>query len=464
MGFLSRIFQPSAAKAAEGEYRPGPYHLPITGGWLPANSPWNFWQTGCDPVSGTGKSAMVEACVGRYAQTIAMCPGSHWWTLENGGRERVTNSALNRILRRPNTYQSISDFLLNTTRALFLDGNAYALAQRNARFEVEALHIMNPRSSGVSAIGEDGSLFYTLGGNPVAERMGLDLRFVPQRDVLHIRLHTPRDTLKGESPLTSAAISEATSNMIVAQQLAFHANQSRPSYIMVSEAPLTKEQVADLETKWNDRASGMNQGRVPVTAHGFKPVPLSVSAQDMQLIEVLKYSEQQIALAFGMPLQILGIGGAPLGSTEALMNDWLASGLGFALNHIEEAMGNFFGLRGQPDEYLEFDTSSLLRSNFKDRIEAYARGVQGGIYAPNEARFDEGLPAAPFGDQPRVQQQVVPLDWHDKQPAPTPAVPPAPAPEQPDDEPEEDDDAGEAASWNARDLLAAADEYDRRAA
>ena len=45
----------------------------------------------------------------------------------------------------------------------------------------------------------------------------------------------------------------------------------------------------------------------------------------------------------------------------------------------------------------------------KDRIEALARGVQGGIFSPNEARNSEGLPDAIFGDEPRVQQQVVPL-------------------------------------------------------
>ena len=68
------------------------------------------------------------------------------------------------------------------------------------------------------------------------------------------------------------------------------------------------------------------------------------------------------------------------------MQSWIASGLGFALNHIEEAFGVLFELKGQPDEYVEFDTAALLRSAQKERIEALARGVQGGIFAPNEAR------------------------------------------------------------------------------
>src|SRR5262245_45931348 len=112
---IRKIFSPFVVRAAEGEYRPGPYHLPITGGWLTAEAGanWNWWQLGYDPINPSGCSAMVEACVSAYSQTVAMCPGDHWRSNEKGGRDRVTTSALSRILRKPNLYQTISDFLLN---------------------------------------------------------------------------------------------------------------------------------------------------------------------------------------------------------------------------------------------------------------------------------------------------------------------------------------------------------------
>src|SRR4029077_19399577 len=116
---------------------------------------------------------------------------------------------------------------------------------------------------------------------------------------------------------------------------------------------------------------------------------------------------------------------------------------GFAINHIEVAIDHFFGLRGWPDEYTELDTRALLRVAYKDRIEGLARGVQTAIYTPNEARRSEDLPDADGGDEPRVQQQQVPLDWGGfevQPPAPTPpaaATPPAsdapPAPTPADD-------------------------------
>jgi HK97 family phage portal protein len=426
MGLLSRIFQPSAVKSAEGQFREGPYWLPVTGGWLPKGSPWNFWQTGRDPIT-YGSSAMVEACVGAYAQTIAMCPGAHWLANGKGGRDRQINSALNRILRKPNDYQSISDFLLNITHRLYRTGNAFAIAFRNDRFEIKELHLMLGDCK--ARLSEEGELFYTLSGNEILERRIEGPIIVPARDVLHVRLHTPRHPLIGESPLQAAMLDVATANVIGQQQVSFYTNQSRPSFVLSTDQVLTKEQSEALRARWDEQAAGFAAGGTAMMGAGLKPIPLYSSAQDSQLAEVLKMSDQHIALVFGVPLQILGIGGAPLGSTEALMQTWLARGLGFALNHLEEAFGILFGLKGQPEEYIELDTQALLRSAFKDRVEGYARGVQGGIFAPDEARAAFELSESPngVGKEARVQAQVVPLSAAEEiQSAPSsPAAPAA---------------------------------------
>ena len=83
---------------------------------------WNWWQNGYSIVGPSTQSAMVEACVSAYAQTVAMLPGEHWRLNDKGGRERVKTSSLSRLLRHPNDYQSISDFMLNATRSLYLRG------------------------------------------------------------------------------------------------------------------------------------------------------------------------------------------------------------------------------------------------------------------------------------------------------------------------------------------------------
>ncbi len=89
---------------------------------------------------------MVEACVSAYSQTVAMCPGDHWRRTSDGGRVRVSGSPLAAIIRRPNAYQTISDFLLNATRDLYQHGEFFALAVRDGRGDISELHLMRARS------------------------------------------------------------------------------------------------------------------------------------------------------------------------------------------------------------------------------------------------------------------------------------------------------------------------------
>ena len=442
-GAVARILGPLVARAAEGQVRPGPYMLPVTGGWLPAGSPWNWWQLGQNPL-GIAGGALVEACISAYAQTVAMCPGDHWRANSKGGRTRVTNSALARILRYPNAYQSISDFMLNMTRSLYGEGNAYALCLRNSRFEIDELHMMDPRLS-KPQLAYDGSVFYQLAGNQVIERQIQGPILVPQRDVLHIRLNANRPKypwpILGETPLVAALLDMGVSESILRQQMQFYANEARPSAVLSTDLVLDKDQVSALRDRWDEQSRGLQSGGTPILTAGLKVQPWGASAKDAQLADVMKISEQHIAMVFRMPLQILGLGGTTFSSTEALMQFWIATGLGFCLNHIEESFGVTFALDGQPAEYVEFSTDALLRSAFKDRIEALARGVQGGIYSPNEARNSEGFDKVPFGDSPRVQQQMVPLEAAGAIPAaPGPPAPPA-APAAPPLQPKADPDA-----------------------
>jgi hypothetical protein len=128
------------------------------------------------------------------------------------------------------------------------------------------------------------------------------------------------------------------------------------------------------------------------------------------------------------------------------MGQWVAGALGFGLNHVEVACDALFGLKA--GEYIEFDTRVLLRSAYKDQVDALQKGVLGGLYAPDEARAILELPRVPggHGEEPRCQQQLVPLSYGSAmQPPPlTPPAPPDPANDEEEaDDDEPDDDAAE---------------------
>jgi HK97 family phage portal protein len=426
---------------AEGEYRPGPWYLPVTHGWLPADigNSINWWQNGYTPLLMSADLAIIEACVSAYSQTVAMCPGDHWRSKANGGRERVTTSALSRILRYPNDYQTMSDFLLNAVRQLYLQGNAYALCMRNARYEIVEIHLMDNRYSRALIDGA-GEVHYALGGNWIVQNRYGPLATVPQRDVIHFKLHCDqlRNPLLGQTPLQAAYLDTLTEQSIKQQQFMFYQRQAKPGYVLSTDLLLTKDQVSALRDRWTEQTTGANIGGTPILTGGLKPQQIPVTNwRDSQLAELLKLSDQDIAMAFRVPPQIVGIPVPHMthGGTEAMMQSWVASGLGFCLNHIEETFGLTFELKGQPDEYVEFNTEALLRSAFKDRIEALKNAVQGGIMSPNEARNKEDLPSVKYGDEPRVQQQVVPLSAASQIEAPAAPHPAPPAPAAPAEAP-----------------------------
>jgi hypothetical protein len=232
------------------------------------------------------------------------------------------------------------------------------------------------------------------------------------------------DPEDGERALYAAAMAVAANDAILKQSINFYTNQSRPSGILSTDATLSKPKADELRQLWNEMSKGLNVGGVPIVSSGLKFQPITISNRDTQTAEALKLSEAAVAQVFRVPLAIVGSEQQPMGSTEALMNFWIAGGLGFALDRVELAFDKLFGLPST--EYSELDSSVLLRSNLKDKVEAFARSTIAGIHAPNEARAEFELPAVKFGDEPRTQAQVVPLSAAQGIPS-APAAPASPA-------------------------------------
>ena len=178
----------------------GAYPLPITGGSIPADWQWGWWQEGKNPLR-SGGTSIVHACIDAYAQTMASMPVYHWRYRDDDTKKKIMSSAMSRTLMRPNSYQTRSDFYLNVVKGLLIDGNSYIYGVRNERNEVVEIHQL-PKGSTLHYIdSETKTLFYAAGNNPMLE----DLDYmIPARDICHIRLYCPRHPLVGVSPIENA--------------------------------------------------------------------------------------------------------------------------------------------------------------------------------------------------------------------------------------------------------------------
>jgi len=381
------------------------------------NTGWDagWWQQNLQPRTGETNEA-VEACISALAQTVSMCPAHHLTEKPDGELDRQYGSVVERTLLTPNQYSTRSQFFNTIIRCMYYQGDGYAIATRNGNGSVANLYVVDPKSMHPVLDPETGDVYYWASPN-YGKQFNPDTDNVHMaRDVLHLRINVdPKDPLKGVTPLTSAAHSMAANSAITSQQAAFFRNMSRPSGILSTPEKLNLEQMKQLRQALEEKTTSENSGGVPILGSDLKWQSMSLTSQDAQMIEAFSMTVESISRVFRVPLPLINsMTGSTFNNAEAMMGWFLASGMGFLLEHIELELSKVFSLPF--NQRVNFDTKALLRSDWKTQIETLGEGTLKGIYSPNEARKIMGLPPAKEGDEPRVQQQVVPLSAWDKEP------------------------------------------------
>ena len=162
----------------------------------------------------------IYGCVMLIARSISQCYPKHIRD-SDGDIKTIKTSAAYRVLRNPNSYQSGTELLLNLISTALFDGEAFCVVTRNDRSEIDSLHLL-PRGACSPFIDPDTkTIFYSVGESPLAPG-GVEF-MAPQRDVLHLKFHTPRHPLIGESPIKAASLA-AGINVALAKSQAISDN------------------------------------------------------------------------------------------------------------------------------------------------------------------------------------------------------------------------------------------------
>lgn len=395
----------TVASGAEGSHRGPFFGMGEQGNWFPYDPLGDGWQRNIGP-NDAAKVPGVYACVMLISRAMAQCYPKHV-RVKEGVFTEVKTSAAYRVLNNPNSYQSSPDFLLNAMATALFHGEAFAIATRNDRSEIESLHLLPRGACSPMVDNETREVFYAVGESPLAPG-GTDY-IAPQRDVLHLRFHTPRHPLIGESPVKSAALAIGINVALSETQATFFNNMNRPSGIISTDQVLNREQMSSLREAFAAQAADMAKGKIPILGGGMKFQPLSVTSQDAQLVQAQRMSLEDICRVFGVPPPLVGdLSHATLNNAESMMQHFLSMSLGSYLEHFERSFDRLFGLKG--DDYIELDTAALLRTDFAGRIEGLTKAVQGGLMTPSEARAREGLGPIKGGDSAFLQRQMVPID------------------------------------------------------
>jgi len=215
---------------------------------------------------------------------------------------------LARLLARPNPEQSGPEWLEGLYGALQTAGNAYVEGVGEAA--PEELWSLRPDRVKVvpGRAGWPDGYEYSVDGRSV--------RIVRRPDgwmpVMQLKLFHPTDDHYGFSPLEAAAQAVDVHNASGAWNKALLDNAARPSGALVYGGKdgerLTAEQFEGLRLQVEESHSGrMNAGRPMILEGGLDWKPMSWTPADMDFIAGKHAAAREIALAFGVPPQLLGI-------------------------------------------------------------------------------------------------------------------------------------------------------------
>jgi HK97 family phage portal protein len=420
-----------------------------TGGWwgIVRESFPGAWQRNVEVETGRNLLAFsaVFACVSIISQDISKLrikllqrgAGDIWTEVRGDGGQA---SAFLPVLRKPNPYQTRIQFLMMWVVAKLLTGNAYILKERDQRNVVRALHVLD--SSRVTPlVTESGDVYYELKRDDLAGQ-AQDRIVVPASEVIHDRGVTLWHPLVGVSPIYACGASATQGIRIQANSAKFFENMSRPSGQLTAPGTISDATAVRLKEQFEANFTGGNLGRLLVAGDGLKYEAMTIPANDAQLIEQLRWTVEDVARCFHVPLHKIASGQNPtFNNIGAFNQDYYSQTLQALIESIELLLDEGLAL---PAEYgTELDTDAILRLDPLSRADLAQKAIGAGYMAPNEARARENLPPVPGGESCYLQQQNYSLEALANRPAPDVAAPApaAPAAEGPDDGEEEDDDA-----------------------
>jgi HK97 family phage portal protein len=333
-------------------------------------------------------------------------------TFRKGGQHPVVVPGLQQLLSYPNTRETFADLLYITVFWLKITGSAYwykSQATIKGDRPVE-LYGLNPKrvQIAVNGSGEVIGYIYRVAGNVIT--------FDPE-EIMHFRRPHPNNDYYGLGDFEAGG--EIVSDFVNRQEWAkrFWKNGAAPASVLICEDQITDQ--ADFEkikARFHDEYGGQrNAGKTAFLTGKWKLEQIGLSPQEMQEIDRIKLSTEQIFQLHGVPLTVAGMldSNRGLGSinTAEIDDQRFRLYTVYPLVRIIQDTMNTDLVSGWGDNlFIRFDVAGLI--NVTKVVENYGPLFDRGCITPNELREKAGLQKIddPTLDQFYLQASYVPAD------------------------------------------------------
>lgn len=235
--------------------------------------------------------------------------------LKSGEDEVESHEAID-LLMRPNPLQGYHAFCKAIISYLMISGNTFikgVSADREGLGVPKELWPMRPDRFSVKPgkFGLPSAYVYRYPGSSTEIHYTVDI--MGRSQVLHMKLFHPDNDIWGLSPMEPAAVEIDSVNAASRWNLSLLQNSARPAGVFMYKGTgdLDPEQRQRLKEDIERIYSGArNAGKVMVMGGGFDYKELGFNPKDMDFLNSKKTNEKDVALAFGVPGQLIGIEGS----------------------------------------------------------------------------------------------------------------------------------------------------------
>lgn len=343
------------------------------------------------------RSAAVYACMRLIAGAISLLPAPIYERTDTG-RQRADHDVWWLLNEQPFPAMTASAFWDWIICSLLLRGDGLAQIIRKPNGQIQGFMPL-PRDMVIIDKRGDQLAYFVDNGQ---RKYGLS-----QDDVLHFP-GFGFNGLCGESVIKYAA-RQSVGTALSADEYAagYFARGAAPSVAisLPQGATLNKEQAEALRGQLDEIYGGVrNAHRTLVLPNGGKLEPVSLTAEDSQLLETRKFQVIDIARAFGVPPHMIGETSASTSwgtGIEQMSIAFVRYTLGPYLVRIEQELNRKLWPRSTR-YFVEFNREGLLAGDSKTESEYLAKALGGpgsqGWMTINEVRRIKNLPPINGGD------------------------------------------------------------------
>jgi HK97 family phage portal protein len=344
----------------------------------------------------------VYGCIKILSETVGALPLHVYRRTEDGGKERLTDHWLPRLLEvSPNDEQTPFEFWEFMEAWAAARGNSYAEIIWNNRSEVEQLIPIDNAFVKPERL-TNGMIRYTV----MDPRNGGRERFIAEDDMFHLR-GLSRDGFMGISPIAAAARSVGISIATEEFGAAFYENGGTVGNVYEHPNKMSPEAYNRFKKSIEENHNSPQKAhKAIILEEGAKQSHQSVTPEEAQFLATRKFGVSEVARLFKMPPHMLGdLERALFNNIEQMAIDFVTYTLTPWLVRIEDKITQKL-LLDDTEIFAEFQTAGLLRGDIKTRFQSYAKAIQFGWMNRNEVRKLENLNT----DDDELDKYLVPMN------------------------------------------------------